>query len=415
MGAACSTETKIVCGAGKHQSGGVCVCSGGLVAGEKGCVHDAGMLPPLMGNVVDNGGDTGNGIGMALDGADYPHLAYFEANNLDLRYATPSRATGKWATENIDIEGDVGEFPALAISDPQGAAHPVITYYDIGNQSLKGAVHTDAGWVKKFLDPVHHDPMLDRGRYSSVAVENGAMAHVAHVSYLDSVNQDLYYLTWNLDQPGEVGTPVLVDNGISNVGGDTYGSGVIDGQTSIALDPVRNAPVIAYRDAKTADLKLAVYNPVSHAWDISFVDNDPVTQSNYEDLGEYASLAVDAVGNYHVAYYDRTNLAVRYAHFDGSAWAIETIDRGNVGTFSGVAIRASDRSPFVAYFDASNGVAKVAHKRRDGTWQVEVAATQGISGLYLKVAVTSNGWPAIAYRELFSQATFFDYVLSVFP
>lgn len=413
VAAGCGTEEEPICTGGRTLSAGKCVCPDEQIYEGGACLADRLLVPRLSSNIVDRGGNTGVGIGLALDGENYPHIAYREYNSNDLRYATPSRSSGKWAVENVDVDGDVGKHPALALYEPAGAALPVIVYYDMSHAALKGAFKSKAGWVRKFLDPRGSDPGLNRGTYPSVAVHNAEGKHIAHVAYLDDASKDLYYLTWNLDKPDDYSAPKLVDSGFSLINDQAYGSGVIDDETSIALDS-QGQPVIAYRDAKNGDLKVANYNADDDAWQATFVDNDPLSQYNFEDLGKHASLAIDEIDNYHVAYYDATSLALKYAEFDGSDWYVETVDRGEVGMYASIAVR-DDRSPVIAYFDKPLGAAKIAHKRRDGTWQIEAVANFGIAGQFIRLALTDRGWPAIAYREVNSEALYFDYVLTVFP
>lgn len=411
----CATDDDLTCTGGRVESGGACKCPGADQEFREGaCVHIQGRLPKMYTNLVDRGGSTGVGIGMALDAANYPHITYLEFNNLDLRYATLDKKTARWKIENVDVAGEVGLYPALALADRAGTPRPAVVYYDQSEQSLKGAYRSADGWVRKFLDPRQPEPSMNRGTHASIAVFDGEDgSHVAHIAYLDALNFDLYYLRWNLDKPDDVSRPRLVDSGFSLVAGQAYGSGIIDDATGIAVDSL-GRPVISYRDAKNGDLKVAAYDDAKDAWTTTFVDNDPLTQLNYEDLGEYSSIAVDKIDNYHVAYFDRTYGAVKYALYDGSEWTTESVDHGQVGYFASIAVR-EDRSPVIAYFDQANASVKVAHKRRDGTWQIEVVANYGISGQFVRLALTDLEWPAVAYREVNTEALYFDYILTVFP
>ncbi len=410
------------CPAGQHDKDGVCVCDSTGDAPLEGGICPAGAqsdepgLPLTVGNLVDAGGDVGIGLSMLLGADDRPHLSYYEATNGDLRYATLHPQTGKWIVENVDRTGDAGRFTAVGLVGDAQNAQPVIAYYHGGQRSLKGAfVDAEGKWKTRYLDPIDTQGSVDRGQYVSLVVDNrdveGEARALVHIAYLDVTSYDLYYLRWDV-QNNDVSLPVLVDAGFSEVEGRSYGSGVIFKETSIALLP-DGAPVISYRDANSGDLKVAQYLPDSDTWQIVFVDDNPLVELNYKDVGEFSSIAADDLGNLHVSYYNRTEDSLRYGHYDGSSWTLETVDRGKAGTFTSLVLDAN-RLPYIAYLDASNGAAKIARLRRDGTWQREFAATLDSSGWYVKIALTATTprpVPAVAYREYWSRRLYFDYVV----
>jgi hypothetical protein len=413
MAGCADDEPDLKCPAGQVVRNDRCACPADEQLVDGACTHIEGRVPRIMTSVVDAGGNTGHDLSLAMDPNNYPHLSYRESNNHDLRYATVAKDTGKWKVENVDVTGDVGMGTAIGLYVDGSDVRPVIAYRDETQHSLKGAFKGPKGWVKMFLDPQQADPALNRGAYPSIAVHNSADAHIAHIAYLDPSGADLYYLRWDLERTQEASRPVLVDPGFSEVGGQIYGSGIIGHYTSIALSTAGD-PVIAYRDENNGDLKVGVYSSANDEWAITFVDNDPLTQIQQDDVGRFASVAVDSIDNYHVAYYDVTGAQLKYAEFDGSDWIIEVVDRGQVGKYASLAVR-KDRSPLVSYYDETIGGIKVAHKRRDGTWQIEMATQFGISGFYNRLGLTDIGSPAVAYREYYSQATYFQFVDSVFP
>ncbi|MFM7200909.1 MAG: MopE-related protein [Myxococcota bacterium] len=63
--------------------------------------------------LVDATGTTGRYPSMAIDASRYVHIAYYDATNADLKYA--SNAAGFWATSTVDVGGTVGENPSIAI------------------------------------------------------------------------------------------------------------------------------------------------------------------------------------------------------------------------------------------------------------------------------------------------------------
>jgi len=77
---------------------------------------------------------------LALDGADRPHISYYNDTRDDLKYAWRDGST--WSVQTVDSVGRVGQYASLAL-DSTGQPH--ISYYDaFPNFSLKYAHGTFA-------------------------------------------------------------------------------------------------------------------------------------------------------------------------------------------------------------------------------------------------------------------------------
>ncbi len=121
--------------------------------------------------------------------------------------------------------------------------------------------------------------------------------------------------------------------------------------SSIAVDAF-NHPSISYYDAKNGDLKYAHWT--GSAWDIQTVDSD-------YNVGAYNSLAMDKDGNPYISYYDVTNQDLRFARWTGVKWAYKLVDSGgNVGLYTSIAVDGSKRA-YISYYDATNGNLKYAY------------------------------------------------------
>ena len=106
------------------------------------------------------------------------------------------------------------------------------------------------------------------------------------------------------------------------------------------------------------------------------------------------SLALDAAGNPHISY---TNGSLKYAHWTGSTWHVQTVD--NAGTylyFSSLALDAAGR-PHISY-RAGNAL-KYAFWTGDA-WDIRtVEIIDGSGGTpYASLALDSAGNPHIAYH-----------------
>ncbi|MHC4757397.1 MAG: hypothetical protein ACYTE8_01955 [Planctomycetota bacterium] len=71
---------------------------------------------------------------IAVDGNGNPHISYYDASNIDLKYATFNGS--KWILETVDSSGDVGRYSSITL-DSKGRPH--ISYLDFANGNLKYA------------------------------------------------------------------------------------------------------------------------------------------------------------------------------------------------------------------------------------------------------------------------------------
>ncbi len=131
-------------------------------------------------------------------------------------------------------------------------------------------------------------------------------------------------------------------------------------------------------------------------WQIEAVDTDPVAT-----VGLSPSLALDSNDHPRISYYDQTNRNLKYASFNGSTWAIETVDiisNGNsVGEFSSLALDSNDQ-PRISYY----GDHLIKYASYNGTgWDIEDVYDTYTYGYHNSLALDSNDNPHISYYESF--------------
>ncbi|MBI2891809.1 MAG: hypothetical protein HYY13_13630 [Nitrospirae bacterium] len=273
---------------------------------------------PGSNGFIDNTGDPGRGLSLALDGQGLLHVAYYDAETQRLRYARKD-AAGAWQSEVVDTATPVDSSPSIAI----GAAGSVyILYRDALSKRLKIAERSlgSTAWLLSDLgDDVEAGP-----HFALAAVGQGEL----HAAYQNAPSGDLRYAhriegAWTtevVDAEGTAAWPSI---------------GVVPG----------GAVHIAYQDTTARDLLHAILG--DEGWTVETVDS-------VGDVGYGAFMRVDADGFVHVTYRDETNAALKYATNRRETWEFLTLlsPTENPGFHSAFAFRADGKLD-VVYYDAA--------------------------------------------------------------
>lgn len=293
-----------------------------------------------------------------------PSISHYDATNDTLRYAKyvgsggTCAANDRWNCRLIDDGGDVGQYNSLAIEPiihPSIYSWPKIAYYNATTGALEYAAYDWPGtWHYTTIEDISFGVS---GQYTSLQLDSSKQAHIA------------YYSFSSLFTTGRLKYATYVGGGSGNCLDDDWQCDSIEsGSTdhgkhaSLQLDSGDN-PSIAYY-GENGDLKFATKGglfancgPGGNSWTCNIIDS-------IGDVGQYASLVRDDFGFPHIAYYDATNQALKYAKFVASG--------GNCGFFSGT------------YF-----------------WQCDEIDHMGSStaDMGISMAVDSQGYPVIAYQK----------------
>jgi len=163
--------------------------------------------------------------------------------------------------------------------------------------------------------------------------------------------------------------------------------------SSLALDPVSGDPMVAYYDPGARALFLA--NRSNGVWSREVVDSSG-------DTGWMPSLAVDAEGKPHIAYFDVTG-RVDYAVRSGNLWTIQNIDSvGPIGGIRKISLAVDPTgSPKIAYggggsFFGTYGYGGLKYANWTGShWQIQQVDAGPVSAVSL--ALDNLGNSRIAY------------------
>ena len=268
--------------------------------------------------------------------------------------------------------GELGQHATLAIHSD---GRIVVGSYDAthGNlvarqQTLDGltTTHLIAGWSTSDTGSVARDS----GRWASVATDAQGGSHFA----------------WYEVDRGALGYALLTPQG-------SVTSELVDGEaegnrgthTSIQVD-AQGRVFIAYRDEGSRSLRLASRAPGETSFTVESIDSCagesgcPLEDENY---GEYASLVLVA-SEPRIAFYDRTRGDLKMAYKENDSWHVLTLDGrdtetgedlDDVGLFASAAIDTKQRLG-VAYFNATRG--ELRYLSADGTTSHPIVVDRGV-------------------------------------
>jgi hypothetical protein len=161
--------------------------------------------------------------------------------------------------------------------------------------------------------------------------------------------------------------------------------------SSLAIDRFGDFHV-AYYDQTARALRYAYRGKSDSRWYTMEVD---------QLAGTYLSLAVDAQGYPHVAYNSEYETGLHYAYWDGKNWHRMIIDPVRTDRFANLQLDAAGH-PHISYYRENYGANQYALYLKyaffDGkTWYVQAVDHHWGAGKANSIALDSNGRPWIAY------------------
>jgi hypothetical protein len=298
----------------------------------------------------------------ALDSQGVLHLAYYDATNGDLVYATRD-TDGLWSKSKIiDSTNDVGSQLSIAID---GTGKVGIAYFDRTNTAVKYAGFDGFRWL---IRTIESDKTT--GYSPSLAFDIDGNGYIAF--YRKSGG---YLRLATLDRDTGRWSRRTVDGGTA--------SGIDTGRT-LSLDvgeaALRSGPftvydttvAIAYADTTNGDLKYARLDldDPSATWFIAQVAN--ANGIGVIDLNLHAGPTSGGL-QAQIAYQDLSGKDVKYA-YRNSTWFVETVaTSGNLGASVQLWFDGFDR-PAVTFYSDTAKILYTSTRGGAGTWSTQRAA-----------------------------------------
>lgn len=283
----------------------------------------------FRGGQTEPGDDVGLWTSIAIDGSGNPAVAYYDRGNKALRFARLDGAAWVISVVEGKVGADIGRYAKLLFLE----GNPVIAYLTIepgtgGKVTSKVRVATAATPKPTATDWKFEDAVVDPSTPCRAAFCSSDTVCVKATGVCAPELAD--------DQCPEkcAGGTACVAEGAPAACVDVFDKSRIDSYPEAVGDYVSIAPDgkggigIAYYDRVRGNLGIATKS--GSTWTTTIVDGQAADGTDTGDVGMGASLAIDSLGDWHVAYTDGFDETVRYLKIGGGAIVepFEVVDDG---------------------------------------------------------------------------------------
>jgi hypothetical protein len=322
-------------------------------------------------------GNVGAYSSLALDSSGFPVVSMYEGGangNLVVIHCSDVNCTGVLdSIEYPDTTGDVGRDTSLLLD---ASGNPVISYYDVTNDSIKVMHCDDAGCAS--------------GGNSTIT--------------LGSFESESSFVLDNSGRPVLTSGDAVIHCADPNCRGDStqVADNTGGSRTSITLDAAGN-PVISYLNVSAGQERLGIL----HCSDPKCTGGT-INSPDAVDTGYFTSIAPDGAGNPVVSHYDIANGNLKILHCNDPACAggNESITAphttGDVGPYTSLKLDAAGY-PVVSYYDATNDDLYLMHCNDPNCAgddeSIVVQHTTGDVGRYTSLELDASGYPVVSYHD----------------
>jgi hypothetical protein len=178
---------------------------------------------------------------------------------------------------------------------------------------------------------------------------------------------------------------------LAPLGGPVDDIGEFGNGNSIAFD-AQGILHFAWFDSGDRFLKYATRDLDGDYSAIQIVDNAS------PDAGQYVSLALDRNGKPSIAFFDGARGDLKFATQNGNTWAVQTLDeKKSTGLYPCLAFDANNH-PLIAYYRKTSGDLRLA--RFDGfNWNIDEIDTRDDVGRSVSMSLSKTGDVAMAYEN----------------
>ncbi|KPK55492.1 MAG: hypothetical protein AMS22_04135 [Thiotrichales bacterium SG8_50] len=275
-------------------------------------------------------GSAGATPAIGIDAAGALHVAYGDTSSYDLKYAT--NVTGVWIDELVDVQGDTGFSPALAVATDSTIHMSYHVWWDgpVATFDLRYAAGEAGSWTTTTIGQV-----ATNGGDTAIAVDSQGKVHVSYVA-------------------GDVECSVVYASNVSGTW-QTRSLGrcpLGHGYTDIAVDDDDHVHVV-FQGYQAADATFAL----CYATDAGGEWVDAQIEA-FDWIPGAVSIAIDGTGRVHVSYADH-NASLKYATNASGTWDTRFVD---VDTLANAIALGPDDAVHIAY-SAQSGTIRHAVKR----------------------------------------------------